>query len=158
MPLFVGDLFETVGAPWDDPDTIDVMVVYTAAAKAAAEGNIESTIRLAIEQANEINENSGVLHRMRLIYAHEVDYDEPESIWSAHNDLLSRDDGLLDEVHELRDRYAADVVVLIAEGVDQPGRSTLLGQDPSVEFENSAFAVVRLAEATAPRLWLRGHL
>jgi hypothetical protein len=145
----VGDLFEAETA-WDNPRMVDVMVVYTDAAAAAAEGDIESTIQLAVEQVNLINENSGVTHRTRLIHAQQVDYDEPEEIEFAYQDLMLRNDAYLDEVHDLRNRYAADVVVMIVADVDEPGHSTLLGRDPSVEFENSAFAVVRLAEATAP--------
>ena len=60
----------------DDASTIDVMVLYTPAAAAAASGGITSLVNNAISIANTTYANSGVTQRLRLVYSGQVNYTE----------------------------------------------------------------------------------
>ena len=62
----------------DDGSTIDVMVVYTPAARAAEGGTVamEALIDLAVEETNTAFANSLIYPRIRLVHAAEVSYAE----------------------------------------------------------------------------------
>ena len=99
----------------DDGSEIDVMVVYTPAAKYREGGRaaIEALIDLFVAETNQAYANSGVVHRIRLVLREEVQYTEDGD---SHIDLrrLRQDsDGYMDHVHELRDLYAADLVHIV---------------------------------------------
>ena len=108
---FMGRLCEA------DPEvTIDVAVFYTPAAREAAGGAaaIEATIDLMIAETNEAYAASDVHHRVALVARSEVQYTET----GEHIDirrLENPSDGLMDEVHVVRDRTGADLVHLIFE-------------------------------------------
>ena len=106
---------QTANNPRDDGSEIDVMVVYTPAAKRREGGRaaIEALIDLFVAETNQAYANSGVIHRIRLTLREEVEYLEDSD---SHIDLfrLSNDgDGYMDHVHERRDLYAADLVHLV---------------------------------------------
>jgi hypothetical protein len=65
----------------DDGSLIDVLVVYTAAARAAAGGTgaIQALIDLAITETNTSYANSGITQRVRLVHTAEVVYTESET-------------------------------------------------------------------------------
>ena len=97
------------------PDaTIDVAVVYTPAARAAAGGAaaIEAEIDLLIAETNEAYAASGVRQRLALVGRSEVPYAETHGRLDLDR-LTDPSDGHLDEVHALRDRAGADVVHLV---------------------------------------------
>ena len=84
--------------------------------------------------------NSGVVQRLNLAFATEVDY-VPHREGSVNvRRLQDPDDGFLDEVHALRDRYAADIVTLEPGGNDIKGVSFAIMKDPSLSFEDRAFS------------------
>ncbi|MDE0126002.1 MAG: M12 family metallo-peptidase [Bryobacterales bacterium] len=96
--------------------TIDVAVFYTPAAREEAGGvdEIEAIIDLMLAETNDAYAASGVRHRLALAARSEVPYVE------RGGDLLHLEDpsdGLLDEVHGVRDRTGADLVHLVAGGV-----------------------------------------
>jgi hypothetical protein len=89
--------------PVDSGRLIDLMVVYTAAARAEAGGGnaaaIEGRIDLGVAETNTAYRNSGVAQRVRLVHREEVAYAESGSI-SVDLDLLTDPlDGPLDSVH-----------------------------------------------------------
>jgi hypothetical protein len=135
------------------PDTakyIDILVVYTEAACSAAKGTaaIESLIDLAITESNVGFANSDVNHRFRLVHTSEVVYNEKNFNWNTTLDRLQLpSDTYMDGVHQLRDTYGADVVVLIVENQDYCGIAFLMTQ-LSLDFEEWAFAVVNRECAT----------
>ena len=102
------------------PDvTIDMLVVYTPAAREAAGGadGIEAVIDLMIAETNQAFSSSGVLHRLDLVATEEVSY-AYSMIGRGGTDvrrLADPSDGYMDEVHRLRDRTGADLVHLIVE-------------------------------------------
>jgi len=122
MPPFVKPAQQT-GLPQlraiEDPDEhtiIDVMVVYSVKAKEWADKNatsIDNAISLAFQYANHVLDNSEVNLTFRVVRKYETDYAESTD---ANMDLTAfRDngDGIMDEVHEMRREYGADLVVLM---------------------------------------------
>ncbi len=135
----------------DPPTDIDVLVLYTDDARAAAKGTaaMEASIFLAVEEANLSYLNSHVDQRLRLAYMQEVSYDESILISEKHLvSLQGKRDGVLDDVHALRDTYAADVSVLVLEKVEPCGQAYVMDKVSST-FEEFGFAVVMLECATA---------
>lgn len=105
------------GTKADSAARIDIMVVYTEAAR-AAEGSTDAMlarIALAVTETNESYHNSGVTTRLRLVHTEEVSYTESGDIFTDVNRLKSASDGYMDNVHSLRSTYGADMVGLIVE-------------------------------------------
>ena len=111
-----------VGA--DAGDEIDVLVAYTPAARRAA-GNIDTFIQFAINNTHRAYTNSRIGFRLRLVHKYQVSYAQHSDMGVDLDRLTfnstfrftdgSRPDpaGYMDEVHGLRDRHGADLVVLI---------------------------------------------
>ncbi|MGE0024432.1 MAG: M12 family metallo-peptidase, partial [Hyphomicrobium sp.] len=117
---------------------ITVLVAYTRAA-ARFYGDIErDLVALAIEDANQSFRSSGLGHvRLDLAYAYETDYVENGSHFNHVFRFADKGDGVMDEVHGIRDQYKADVAVLI---VDDPMGCGLAAQIRAPV--DRAFAVV----------------
>ena len=138
-------------AAFDDEDEIDVLVVFTEAARRRDGGlaKIRANIDLAVAVTNEAYRVSGVRQRVNLVGAVQVDYRESETfgkgvgISNQNEDLRrleSESDGYMDEVHALRDSYAADIVYLIVDQQGGGGVGSLLSlEDPNPAA--GAFAV-----------------
>ena len=93
---------------------IDILVVYTSAAREEAGGEdaIEAQIDLMVAETNTAFRDSGANLRLRLVHVHELDYVET----ADSNDLTrlyNSGDGHMDEVHALRRTAGADLVHLI---------------------------------------------
>ncbi len=129
----------------DDGSFVDVLVVYTPAARTAAAGygSINALINLAVSESNTGRSNSQVTHQLRLVHQAEISYTESGSINSDLTRLANNGDGFLDSVHTLRSQYAADVVVLIIDGATSAycGLAYLM-TNLSVSFQSLAFSVV----------------
>lgn len=91
-----------------------VLVFYTPAA-AALVGNIRNTTELAIDVTNESFVNSGIMHEVELTYLNETNYNETD-IESDLTRFWASWDVHMEDVHQLRHRYGADVCVLLADG------------------------------------------
>lgn len=116
--------------------TINVLVVYTASAASAA-GNISSKIQLAVDETNQSYANSGININMVRVHTAQVTYNEANRSFSQHvSALRSTTDGVMDNVHTLRNTYAADVVVLVVNDSEACGVASSIGSTAS-----SAFAV-----------------
>ena len=94
--------------------TIDVLVVYTPAAREEAGGTaaINAVIDLMVAETNQAYAESGVGHRVALAEKSEVSYTEVGPSRDIDR-LADPSDGYMDEVHTLRDRVGADLVHLI---------------------------------------------
>ena len=128
----------------DDGSAIDVMTVYTGAARSAAGGTsaMETLIDLAISETNTGYSNSGVTQRVNLVHTAEVSYDESGFNWETTlGRLQDPTDGYMDNVHTLRDTYSADEVVLIVNNTGYCGIAYLM-TSVSSSFESWAFALV----------------
>ena len=91
----------------EDGSRIDVMVVYTPAARDAEGGRkaIEAVVDLYVAETNQAYADSGVIQRLNLVAVSMVDYEEATSGGSSglagntdRNRLQRPDDGHLDEV------------------------------------------------------------
>jgi len=128
---------------------VDVLVAYTPEARigAGSKESIESSIKLAVAEANTVYQNSQADVRLRLVHLREVGYSEFPSNATNLNRLQSRSDSFLDKIHLIRETNRADLVCLITEHSD-PGTSGLaftMGA-PSFAFRDSAFTVVKRAD------------
>ena len=132
----------------DDGSVIDVMVVYTPAARGAVGGTtaMVNMINLAVAETNQSYSNSGVIQRLNLVHAAEVTYTET-TFYAALDAVTDPNDGKMDNVHTLRDTYFADEVVLIINDTQYCGLAWLM-QTVSTTFEDHAFAVVHWQCAT----------
>jgi hypothetical protein len=127
------------GSMLDDGSTIDIMVVYTAAA--AVGGNIAAEIQLAIAETNQSYDNSGINPNMNLVHTAQVTYTESGNIQTDRNRLQNKTDGYMDNVHALRDTYGADMVTLwVANGGGYCGIAYIM-TTVSTTFENYGFQV-----------------
>jgi hypothetical protein len=105
----------------DDGSIIDVLVVYTQAARIGAGGTaaIEATINAAILETNTAYLNSIIIPRIFLVHTQEVSYDESTGTEQAMFDL--RNNGI---VRTLRDAYCADLVAML---IDKPDNDNFCG-------------------------------
>lgn len=117
--------------------TINVLVVYTASASSAA-GNIGNKIQLAVDETNTSYSNSGINISMVRVHSAQITYNESGRSFSQHvSALRSTTDGIMDNVHTLRNTYAADVVVLVVNDSEACGIASSIGSTAT-----TAFAVV----------------
>ncbi len=129
------------GSGNDDGSLIDVMVAYTTDARIGAGGtaDILAEINAAVTWTNQCYENSDVAQRLRMVHSEEVAYTESAGDLSQElNDLVGTSDGQMDNLHDLRDAHAADVVVLITETGTNCGLA-----DAVMAEASSAFCVVK---------------
>ena len=118
--------------------TITVLVAYTRAAASRYEDVSRDLVALAIEEANQSFRNSGVGNvQLKLVHAYQTDYVERgshfEHVWS----FADRGDGVMEEVHALRDKHGADVAMLIVHDPAGCGLATRVAAEA-----DEAFAVV----------------
>lgn len=101
----------------DDGSLIDLMVVYTPAARAAAGGTaaMQSLLELGVAETNQAYAQSGVSQRLFLAHTAEVAYTEVDDSTDLDR-LQDSSDGFMDGVHALRNTYHADFVKLVVEG------------------------------------------
>lgn len=100
----------------DDAQTIDVLVLYTPAARIAAGGAaaLQARVQNGLDAATLAISSSGVAPTtMNMAGFVEIAYDEAAPTWGDHLvRLTSPNDGILDAAHTLRDQYNADLVSL----------------------------------------------
>jgi len=136
---------------------IDLLVVYTAAAREAAGGTDGMTAILdtAVAEANTAYANSQVHARVRLVHSAEIDYEETGTISKDLENLKEAEAdweeqaGALSGVHQLRDQYHADLVCLVTETTGGPIGLANLMHEVNAEFAGEAFSVVQRRYANA---------
>jgi len=118
---------------------IDVIVAYTKKAASYYADVKRDLVELAIEEANESFRMSSLGHvKLRLVHAYETNYDEEDGEHFQHVwRFADNGDGYMDEIHGLRDKYRADVGVLIVDDASGCGLATRVYADAE-----EAFAVV----------------
>ncbi len=125
---------------------IEVLVAYTGSAETAKGGSnsIKAMIQLAIDETNQSYVNSRINARLHLAQVAKVNYDESTRDFDT---ILSHfaglNDGFMDEIHTLRNTYAADVAVLIINKTDYCGLA-----DAIRAKTDTAFAIVHYDCAT----------
>ncbi len=115
-----------------DPSRIDLLVVYTNLARAAAGSAeaIEAQVQTFLDYTNLACANSLVDLQFNLVHISEVQYNESSGSFQTFlTHLATPRDGYLQEVDGLRDRYGADAVCLMVESNAQGGIAYLMGGD-----------------------------
>ena len=82
------------------------------------------------------------------MYAYQTNYVEKGSHFDHVWRFADKGDGYMDEIHKLRDKYRADVAVLIVDDPNGCGLSTRVHADA-----NEAFAVVHHECSATPIPW-----
>lgn len=140
-------------APGDCPDpatSIDVMVVYTAAAETGA-GGADAMVALVYEciyLSNLAYQNSNINQRLNLVHMERVTYTESGAGNTDLDRMLNASDGILDNVPTLRDTYSADLVSMIVETLDANGWGYMM-KTISNSFAPYGYSVVRRQNAAA---------
>ncbi len=146
----------------DDPAVVGVMVVYTPAARswagdaAGQSTNINNTIAQAMSRANLTAINSEVGLTFELVHSSEVDYVESGDSLTDLDRLSFREgfdpfgyeDGppwYMDEIHEWRDAYCADLVVFLTRVSDVGGVAWLLTNEDGLP--ELGFSITRVQQA-----------
>jgi len=124
--------------PASDDIVIDVIVAYTKKA-ASSYGDVRrELVDLSIEEANQSFLISNLGHiKLRLVHAYQADYVEQDEHFDHLWRFADKGDGYMEEIHGLRDKYHADVAVLIVDDPKGCGLATRVFGDPE-----DAFAVV----------------
>lgn len=117
----------------DSGATIDVMVVYSNQAAAAAGTAIGAQIQQAVDTANLVYANSGIATRLRLVHFEQVNYDDSGDFPTDLDRLTNAGDGYMDNVQALRNTYGADLVSLFVENMQYCGYGWI-GPDPNYAF------------------------
>jgi hypothetical protein len=134
----------------DNLTRIDVMVLYTPAAAAAAGGSeaLNNLIEMTVAETNLGYSQSGIKQRIQLVYQGPIAFPE-EASYSMSSTLskLTNSDGFLDDALTWRENYGADLVSLWTAQMDYCGISWQL---TSIQSPNSpaGFNVVNWACAT----------
>jgi hypothetical protein len=130
----------------DDGSELDVLVVYTPAALAAAGGlaAIRAIFELGASETNFALENSGVPIRVRIVQDEEIAYQESGSTCTDKSRLRDGTNGL-GLAHTSRNAFCADIVTLVVDNVDPDtgGCASLLtaARLPPFDFAPYAFHV-----------------
>lgn len=123
---------------------IDVLVVYTNAARIAWGGIAQSNsfIATAITNFNNSLQNSGVSNvSINLVYAGEILYTETGNINTDLASFRNNNDGIMDDVHTLRSTYGADLCALVTSTPTNTCGLGYLNSNPTNYSANSAFTV-----------------
>jgi peptidyl-Asp metalloendopeptidase len=126
----------------DDGSLIDLMVLYTPAAKTANGGtdSMNALAALGVSQVNAIYTASGVVQQLRLVYTGEVTHTEINMNVDL-DALANTSDGVLDEIHIIRDAYGADFVSLWGVYADYCGLGYVMNPESS-GFASLPFNIV----------------
>lgn len=130
--------------------TVEVMIIYSPAARDWANGSsygpIENVIAGAMENADLALANTNAQMQMKLVYSGLVNYTESGDSGTDLQRLTSTNDGYIDEIHQLRDDFGADLVALFLELSDTGGRGWLLSNTNG--SPNYAFSLTRVQQAS----------
>ena len=146
------------GQCWtDSPHRIDVMVLYTDAARQAVgddEGDDDEVMNLWISLheywTNYSYIQSNAAQRIQIVHRQLVTYEESGGLSYARQELTLQCDAKLNEAHSLRDQFKADIVVLITHiaGLGGGGQARTMQEDQvgNYSFEPCAFGVVQVSQ------------
>lgn len=151
LPAFdaQGEEYAASGAAADgNGSIIDVMVAYTpAVVEIYGVDGIQAMIIQAVAETNQAYTNSGMSTRINLVHSVETNYTTSGSMLTDLGRLRNTNDGHMDEIHQLRDQYGADLVSLIDKQSGYCGLAyRMSGLSPF--FASSAFSIVNHSCAT----------
>ncbi len=110
--------------------TLQLLVCLTPSATAQLGGGLAArlAVELAVEEGNQIFDNSNIDAEWLLEAVVQVQYSEGSGTHSTHlSRLQNPGDGFMDEIHEYRGVLHADFVSLIVNDIDVSGTTATLG-------------------------------
>ena len=119
----------------------DLLIVYTDDV-ALNFSDIQNRMIMAVDMANLAYANSDVSIKLNLVGSEVINYNESNSAKTDLERLQKTNDGHIDEIHAMRDRFAADLVVLVTNDLDVCGRA-IIGNITDFSDDDRAFAVVK---------------
>jgi len=136
----------------DDPIVIDILVVYTPAAEQWALGfggvtDIFDVIDQALQRANLSAGNSETGITFEIAYIHKTDYVETNTVDDLYS-ITDPWDGIMDEVHDLRDEYYADEILFIPAVDFTGGVAWLLKDENGFDPDYYAVALSRVQQTS----------
>jgi hypothetical protein len=147
---------EDESAPKPNDIIIDVIVAYTSKAASNYPDIEHELVDLAIAETSKSFRLSNLGHiKLRLVHAYRTDYVEEGAHFDHVWRFADKGDGYMDEIHGLRDKYRADVAILVVDDPNGCGLATRVRADA-----DEAFAVVHHACAAANYTFAHeiGHL
>ncbi len=125
---------------------VGLMIVYTPNAMnwAAGQGGINLVIAQAVQNGQLALDNSTSGITLRLVRSALINYTESGSSSTDLNRLTSTSDGYMDEVHQWRNLYGADMVDIFEDVEDTGGIAWLLGS--MAGQPGYAFSLVRVKQ------------
>jgi len=136
---------EDESAPKPNDIIIDVIVAFTNKAASNYPDIEHELVDLAIAETSKSFRLSNLGHiKLRLVHAYQTDYVEEGAHFDHVWRFADKGDGYMDEIHGLRDKYRADVAILVVDDPKGCGLATRVHADA-----DEAFAVVHHACAAA---------
>ncbi len=137
-----------------DSAELDVLVVYTmqAVQRAGDESTLRAKLSMVETETNYGMQQSMINHQLNIVHSAAIVFDQPIVVWPPSSSTLSQltmvGDGVLDEVHQLRAMYHADIVVMVVNELSYNGQS-ICGQawqmssyQMNLDFAKYAFAII----------------
>jgi hypothetical protein len=143
--------------PQEDGSVIDVLMLYTPSARAAAamdagastgsNAPIQRIIATSVADTNQAYQNSGVIQRIHLTAMLEIPYSKDqqgqERLSTILQDLTNNGDHELDAAHGVRDQTRSDIVALLVVNNNEGGLANAMDDtNNDAGFEVNAFAVI----------------
>ncbi len=128
----------------EDGSTIDILVVYTpqAVTHQGSQVALEAKINAGLAELNLAASNSMVNTLYRIVHMTEVSYVQSGSMGTQLAELRVPDDGVLDEVHTLRDLHKADIVMMVISSGNVCGIANIGVGPGNTPTPENAFSVV----------------
>lgn len=118
----------------DAGGNLDIMVVWTKRAECqnselgtsctpteTSTSNMLGLIESAIAETNTAYVNSGVVTSLRLVHAYRDETYSEVSFNSALDDITYKNDGVMNDVHDKRTEYGADIVAMVIDNTQYCG-------------------------------------
>ena len=147
---FDDDDVKSMNGP-NDHATIDLLFVYTQAAATwatANRGGIDNVIDLAVTEANTVMTNSNAGVTFRVAHRHLTDYTETNTSSDLYR-FSDYGDGYMDEVHDLRNTFYADVMVFLANISYTGGSGWLLNNLNGFSDDTRASCICRVQQSAS---------
>jgi len=130
---------------------IALVVAYTKNAASHYFDIDKDLIEVAVAEANQSFRASGIDNvQIDVVHTYETDYDEEGSHFDHVFRFRDKGDGYMDEIHALRDKYGADVGILVVDDPNGCGLSIRIAAE-----EKDAFAA--LHHNCAATMYTLGH-
>lgn len=119
----------------DAMNEVTLIVAYTPAAARHYTDIARDLIDVAVAEANQSFTASGINNvRLKIVHTYQTDYVESGTHFDHVWHFADKGDGVMEEIHGLRDKYQADIAVLVVDDANGCGLSTRVAADADEAF------------------------